>query len=295
MTGNYIIVTPAFSENNGGALFLHHLAHELNCMGERALLWRSRPHWKRSIFKRLLWMVRSGTMKISPDLNTPLARRSDLTPNSIVVYPEIVLGNPLDAKNIVRWLLYKPGLRHPYEFGNNEMFFRVGEITDLPEVTGGALDLLLWIINSTYRNENRPIRDGVCYIVRKGEAKPRIPETEAADAICIERMSHAQINDVFNRCHTFYSYDEATMYSQYAAIAGCTSVVIPGLYRNREDWAKNHNLGRYGIAYGIDDIPHAKATRHKVLELLRAEEVKGKETVKNFAALTKERFWKDHR
>lgn len=291
MARNYIIVTPSFNENSGGTLFLHHLAHELNSMGERALLWRigKKSHPKLYAYPR--WIFRQRGLKTCPDLDTPLARWSDLTPDSIVIYPELVLGNPLGASNVARWLLYRPGLRHPYEFGPQEIFFTAGPMSDIPEVTGGAPELFLWIINRTYRNENRPDRNGVCYIVRKGNQKPRIPETEAADAICIDGMTHAEINDVFNRCHTFYSYDEATMYSQYAAVAGCTSVVVPGLYETREDWAQNHKLGRYGIAYGVDDIAHAQATQHKVLDLLRAEEAKGKATVENFVTLTKEHFW----
>lgn len=292
MTQNYIVVAPSFNENSGGAIFLHNLAHELNGRGERALLWPMGSMRKlnryRSFFR---WFVKRKRMKTSPDLDTPVARWSDLTPDSIVIYAEIIMGNPLGARNVVRWLLYKPGLRHPYDFGPDEMFFRVGEITDLPEVTGGAPDLLLWGVNRTYRNENRPDRNGVCYIVRKGNLKPRIPETETADAIDIAGMTHAEINDVFNRCHTFYSYDEATMYSQYAAVTGCTSVVIPGLYASRDEWAKNHELGRYGIAYGLDDIAHAQATQHKVLDLLLAHEAEGKATVENFVTLTKERFW----
>lgn len=293
MVKNFIIVAPAFSENSGGGLFLHHLAHELNQIGEHALLWRLKPLWKEGMIKRLRWTLRSGPMKTNPELNTPLARQSDVTPESIIVYPEIVLGNPLGANNVVRWLLYKPGLRDPFDFGQGEMFFAAGPMSDLPLLTGGASELYLWIINQTYRNENRHKRSGVCYIVRKGNHKPRIPETEAPNAICIDRMNHAEINDVFNRCHTFYSYDEATMYSQYAAVAGCTSVVVPGLYNSREEWAHNHKLGSFGIAYGLDDIPHANATRHMVMDLLRAEEAKGKATVKKFVDLTKERFWKD--
>ncbi|MFT7221671.1 MAG: hypothetical protein ACI8Z1_003293 [Candidatus Azotimanducaceae bacterium] len=291
MSRNYIIYAPSFSDNSGGVIFLHSLAHELNIRGEHALLW---PMWsvrKPSLYFSLRSFVKRRRMKTNPELNTPLARRSDLTSDSIVIYPEVALGNPLGARNVVRWLLYKPGLRDPYDFGPNEMFFRVGEITDLPQVTGGAPDLLLWGVNKTYRNQNRADRKEVCYIVRKGSEKRRIPETEAPDAINIAGMTHAQINEVFNRCHTFYSYDEATMYSQYAAVAGCTSVVIPGLYSSRDEWVKKHELARYGVAYGIDDIPHAEATRQKVLALLLAHEEDGKATVENFMTLTKERFW----
>lgn len=230
-------------------------------------------------------------MKTNPELDTPLARRSDLTPDSIIIYPEIVLGNPLRARNVVRWLLYKPGLRYPYSFGPDEMFFTAGLMSDIRQITGGAPELFLWAVNRTYRDENRPNRNEACYIVRKGQDKRRIPETEVPGAICIDGMTHAEINEVFNRCHTFYSYDEATFYSQYAAVAGCISVVIPGLYKSRDEWVKNHEVARYGVAYGIDDVAHAEATRHKVLELLLAHEAEGKSTVENFVNLTKERFW----
>ena len=292
MAKNYIVVAPAFNENNGGAIFLHNLVHELNGRGERALLWPMGPRRKLNRYRSFFhWFLKRRQMKTNPDLDTPLARWSDLTPDSIVIYAEIIMGNPLGARNVVRWLLYRPGLRQPYDFGPDEMFFSAGPMSDIQLITGGAPELFLWGVNHTYRNENRPDRNGVCYIVRKGNLKPRIPETEAPDAIDIYGMTHAEINDVFNRCHTFYSYDEATMYSQYAAVAGCTSVVIPGLYESRDEWAQNHKLGRYGVAYGLDDVAHAEATRHKVLDLLLAHEAEGKATVENFVTLTKERFW----
>ncbi|SFU12400.1 hypothetical protein [Sedimentitalea nanhaiensis] len=299
MQRNYIVYAPAYNENVGGIIFLHELVHVLNQMGERAFLWPMLPSYGTNFrgrlkkFKRTLLDRQHARYTVSPNLNTPIATSGDLGGASIVVYPEIVLGNPLKARNVVRWLLYKPGLRHPYEFGSDNMFFRAGEMSDLPEITGGAPDLFLWKINRTYHNENRPDRDGVCYIVRKGVDKPRIQETEAPGAIQIDKMSHAEINEIFNRCHTFYSYDEATMYSQYAAICGCTSVVIPGLYGSREEWVKNHELARYGVAYGLDDIPHAVTTRDKVLGLLEVEEAKGQATAERFVELTKARFWRD--
>lgn len=294
---NYLIVTWPWSETNGGVMFLHQLAHTLNQMGERALLWRIGPIKKRMSPREWLHYFRhyEWRMKTNPDLDTPIARRRDLTRNSVVVYPELLPGNPLGAKNVVRWLLYRPGLAHPYEFGKDEMFFRVDKIMDLPELTGGAPDLYLWKINPAYRNENRPDRKGACYLLRKGFQKPRIPETEAADAICVDGMSHEQMNDVFNRCEVFYSYDEATMYSQFAAISGCTSVVVPGLFPSREAWVAEHPNGRYGIAYGSDpsEMEHARATRHLLIENMRKREAEGVETVRRFIDLTHRRFWPD--
>lgn len=293
----YYVYSPPFDENVGGIIFLHQLVHELNELGEQAYLLPfegANEHRRHSEFisrlKRRLLGRKTPYFEVNPDLNTPVASVDDLHDSSIVVYPEIVLGNPLSAKNVVRWLLYKPGLRNPYEFGQDEMFFSVGEMSDFPQITGGAPELFLWKVNRVYRNENRPDRDGVCYIVRKGEQKPRIPETEVPGAIQIDGKSHAEINAIFNRCHTFYSYDEATMYSQYAAICGCTSIVIPELYETRDEWVKSHNLARYGVAYGLHDTGHAIATQDKVLGLLEDRESKGRATVKQFIELTKLRF-----
>ncbi|MDT8345616.1 MAG: hypothetical protein RQ752_14425, partial [Thermohalobaculum sp.] len=123
-----------------------------------------------------------------------------------------------------------------------------------------------------------------------GERKQRITETEAPDAVCVDGMNHEEINDVFNRSDVFYSYDEATMYSQYAALCGCLSVVIPSLFPSRESWVQAHELARYGIAYGLNDLEHAHRTRHLVEGLLKAEESKGRDTVRNFIALTRDRF-----
>lgn len=292
---NYIIYTWPWNENSGGVIFMHNLCHQLNLMGEQAYLRRATSVYKLGPRSWIKYMLKRGAMKTNPALNTPLARSKDLNSESIVVYAEITLGNPLGLKNVVRWLLYKPGLAHPFKFGENEMFFKAGEMCDIEEITGGAPDLYLWQINPAYRNENRPDRKGVCYIVRKGSKKPRIAETESPEAICVDQMSHEEMNEIFNRCDTFYSYDEATMYSQFAAICGCTSIVVPGLFSSRSEWVANHPNGRYGIAYGNSDseLEHARATRHLLIDDMQKRETSSLDTVKNFIDITKEKFWAD--
>lgn len=290
---NYIVYTFSWNENNGGVIFMHNLVHELNRMGERALLWKAAPLYKQGRLRRLRNSLRPQPMLTNPLLDTPVAHRRDLSAESIVIYPELVPSNPLKARHVARWLLYKPGLLHPFSFGPDEMFFRAGSMSDVPDITGGASDLYLWKVNPVYRNENRPDRKGVCYMVRKGKDKPRIPETEASDAIQIDGLSHAEINKVFNRCDTFYSYDEATMYSQFAAICGCTSVVVPGMFGSREEWVSQHPNGRFGIAYGthLAELDHARATRQLLLKDLQRKEEESLETVRNFVNLTRQQFW----
>jgi hypothetical protein len=292
---NYIVHAPGYDPDSGGSIFLHELVNALNQLGESAFLWPmnwTRPETMaervRAVLRRpsLLWRLPS--FRTNPALNTPVARNRDLRPDSIVVYPEVTLGNPLGARNVVRWLLYRPGLKDPYRFGPDEMFFRAGEMSDLPELTGGAPELFLWRINPAYRNLANPDRGGACYAVRKGAGKPRIAETRGA--IPIDGLSHEEIADIFNRCSVFYSYDEATFYSQYAAICGCLSVVVPGLYSSREEWVASHPIARYGVAYGLDDLDHARQTQDQVLGLLQAKQDSGMASVRAFVTATMARF-----
>ena len=290
---NYIIYTFPWNENNGGVIFMHHLVHELNRLGERAFIWKAKPFYKQSFRNRLRGWLKPEPMVTNPVLDTPVASKRNLTIDSIVVYPELVYGNPLNAQHVTRWLLYKPGLLNPYKFGPQEMFFRVGAISDIEEITGGAPDLLMWKINPAYRNEERSDRKGVCYMVRKEKDKRRIPATEDEGAVQIDGLSHPQLNEIFNRCETFYSYDEATMYSQFAALCGCTSVVVPGMFNSREEWVTHHPNGKFGIAYGDSaaEIEHARSTQHMLLEDLQKKEDESLKTVLNFVDLTHKRFW----
>lgn len=296
---NYVIYAPDFDPDSGGAIFLHQLAHALGQLGEDASLWPwnvpsrsdTRKHLRRIIRNPgLLWQKPVGKLLCDPAMQTRIATHKDLRSDTIVVYPEVTLGNPLQARKIARWLLYKPGLKDPFQFTENEMFFRAGEMSDLPEMTGGAEDLFLWRRNPVYRDENRPERKGVCYMVRKGHEKERIPETEEPAAICIDGLSHEKAAEVFNTCQIFYSYDEATLYSQYAAICGCTSVIVPGFFRDRSEWVASHPLGRVGVAYGLDDLDHARQTRSQVQGVLDAQEEAGLDTVRRFISTTQAGF-----
>lgn len=285
----YVICAPSYSVDNGGAMFLHGMADRLNAMGERAVISPMGPLRKPAMRTRIKQVFRRPPpFQLSGAPGTRLATRDDLRSDPIVVYPEVVLGNPLGARKVVRWLLYKPGLRNPYRFGTDEVFFAASEACDLPEVTGGAPRLFLWQRNPVYENRNLPGRAGACYLVRKGDAKPRIPET--SDAIRIDGMSHADIAEIFNRCETFYSYDEATMYSLYAALCGCLSIVVPGRFSGHEDYVGQRPVARFGVSYGMDHLAHAALTRDRVAENLQALQAEGDATLRAFVERTRNAF-----
>jgi hypothetical protein len=89
-----VIHAPDFTHLNSGVRCLHLLCNRLNQLGIRSA-------------------VTSGI--VAPGSRTPriaeqrIRRQPSLLDRSIVIYPEVTAGNPLLARNVVRYLLNKPG------------------------------------------------------------------------------------------------------------------------------------------------------------------------------------------
>ena len=295
----YVIVAPSYDENDGGCIVLHQLCHELNALGERAWLWpmeRLRPK-KTSVSARFKTLIgrrkradwNDARYRVNHRLSTPVLADCGLGPNDIVVYPEVVAGNPLSASTVVRWLLHRPGFHtNVVDYQDGDLFFKFDDFSENLSVTGGrAKQLFLFTVNEHYRNFGLPdnARRGSCYMLRKADAKQLVHDT--SESILLDGKSHEEIAAIFNRTKYFYCYDEATMFSQFAAICGCISVVVPATFDSRADWVDKHPLSKYGVAYGLNDIDHAKATMHLVRDYLGELELESRNSVKQFIRHTR--------
>lgn len=268
---------PPFDENSGGNLVLHRLCDLLNKQGEQAYIWL----WSQS---------QLGNNGIYEKFNTPLAKIYDLDDNPIVVYPEVVSGNPLKAKNVVRWLLYKPGFfTGEVNYGKDELFFYLQKEYIPPEFNIPEENRLLVGLSflDVYKQTNFGARKGACYILRKGKNRKIVHNVK--NSILIDGMSHQEIVKIFNNVKCCISYDLYTAYSAYAAICGCKSIVIPEEGLTRDKWVTNEDCG-YGIAYGFRDIDYAKKTREKLLLEIKLHEKVTEESVKKFAQKCKSFF-----
>jgi hypothetical protein len=87
----FVIAAPDYTDRHAGVVALHRLCDRLNATGFRAYI---EPLGEAVGITRDDWM-------------TPLWWRKDFQ-DTIVVYPEIVTGNPLGAPNVVRWILNRP-------------------------------------------------------------------------------------------------------------------------------------------------------------------------------------------
>jgi glycosyltransferase involved in cell wall biosynthesis len=93
-TPKVIIDAPDFTHLHSGVRCLHGLCDRLNTLGID------------SAVTSQVVSVRAWTPRIS---RAELATFPSLLDRAIVIYPEVTEGNPLGAKNVVRYLLNKPG------------------------------------------------------------------------------------------------------------------------------------------------------------------------------------------
>lgn len=291
----FIIYTPFYDENTGGIIVLHKLAQLLRQLGMEVFLWHEANPFSVSSLKQLerkfrYWRrQRSQPLRYMSPYSLPLACKQDVS-DAIVVYPEVVAGNPLKANRVVRWLLYKPGFHTGVvDFSPDDLFFYYLKEYDYPAFNRFP-DNQLFIADyflEVYQQSNFGPRHGSCFMVRKG--KDRVLDLHPADAVQVDGLSHRQMAEVFNRCEFFFSYDLYTMYSAYACMCGCKSIVLPIEGMSMEDWRFSPK-SRFGVAYGIDDVPRAVATRENLLQQIRLFEENNLSSVRFFLHRCKEFF-----
>ena len=259
---NFIVWCPmAYTESSGGILALHKLCHNLAVMGERSFITTS---GKNADYQ-------------GEQITTDIAMNFDKE-SSIVIYPEIVRGNPLNAKYIMRWLLNTPDVI-AYSFGEGDrkcnVYYKFAESFNEGNVIGDfggelrALELHL----EKFKNFGKE-RNGSCFIIKKGENKNWHPK----GAIQIDEYEqlggNAYLSNIFNSSKVFISYDNACFLSVQAALCGCLSIVAPDGQMSAIEWHEKYPYFKYGIAYGLDDIGYALATMHFVKDnLQRLEQI----------------------
>jgi len=293
MPRTFIVFADRFDENNGGVIALHRLCDVLNRDGQRAFLWPSRrplydpAHPFRSAwgFWRYYRRAWRKPYRSAKGFIAPVAKPEDLQ-GAIVVYPEIVFGNPLRAQHVVRWLLHKPGFhKGSYDYGPDDRYFFYQKAFDDPALNPDGDNLLktVYLRDDIYRQTNVGPRKGSAYILRKG--KDRTIVHDLADSELVDKLSHSELAAVCNRVERCISYDLYTMYSQFAALCGCLSIVVPAEGVTKEQWYPDPR-DRYGVAYGFDEAEIAEARRTQPLLLvhLKAQESAANETVRAFVA-----------
>jgi hypothetical protein len=194
--------------------------------------------------------------------------------NSIVIYPEVVYGNVLEANNVARWLLYKYyHLSDSSAYSKNDLFFAYREIFNISELNPCNHIITIKHFNKNlYRQYNFNERKGNCYIIYKGKYRKDLPK-EFDGPVLDPKMSQEDLVEVLNSSQYCYCYDPQTFYMKIAVVCGCIPILVMEDGKSEEDYlsfGENH----YGIAYGDSEeqIRYAIETKEKCLSSLDYEE-----------------------
>tara|TARA_R110001606_G_scaffold395664_2_gene568560 strand:- start:193453 stop:194397 length:945 start_codon:yes stop_codon:yes gene_type:complete len=313
MKKKFLIYAPSYNENNGGSIVEHKLCSILNNLGYEAYL---HPLYTRFFeinkntyhlsFRTLVGFIVSTirklykdfriykNFKMNPAMNTQLfdQKNTNFGEDWVIIYPEIAFGNPLKAKNVVRWLLHQPGFHTGQVFyGQNELIFKFNSaIDDFDHVGCKTSDNELKVIHyplEFYYNDKSLERKGTAYCLRKG--KDKLIQHDLTDSVLIDGKSHKEVADIFRQVKTFVSYDTYTAYSIFAVLCGCESIVVPDEGVSEDEWYPNEQ-DRWGISYGFDNMENAKNTASLVLKHILSEEKKSINNVENFVSEVEDYF-----
>ncbi|EKF9207212.1 WavQ [Vibrio cholerae] len=292
-----LVYSQNFDSKNGGVVVLHRLVHLINTTTEHqaflvpnSLNLNVGKYSILGIKNSIKHYKKTKNYTIKPQWKTPVLNSlQDINlSEAIVVYPEIVSNNPLNAKNVVRWLLHQPAhFSGKINYGQNELIIKFNSaIKDfsLPNSKTSENELKVIYYPTDLYNEDGALpytdRTLTCHAIRKGKNKTKIhPE----DSILIDSLSHEEVAVLFKKAKRFISYDDYTAYSIFANLCGCESIVVPDPHTSIEQWYPNIT-DRYGIAYGFnkEQLQWARDTQHFVKEHVKNEHRRSEECVKNF-------------
>jgi hypothetical protein len=258
-----LIYTPIFDINCGGILAMHNLAKIIN-------------NYNNPKFIAKLFII--NNIKYDNIFCTDFANIEEINDNYVVIYPETISGNPLNAKNVIRWILLNLGIEMPVDhyknWGKNDLvYFWEGD-----KNRSNYKQLCCPWINPIFKNMNLE-RNKTCYLIKKGRFNLSRKDIHPHDSICIDNLSLEEIVQIFNESTYFYCYDVRSAFATFSVICGCIVILYPEDNISKEDYYKNtmynknNKICNFGIAYGNnkEEIEFTKNTiniaENKFIEL----------------------------
>lgn len=247
----YYIETPPYRRSSAGIRVMHMLCHVLNRLGEEAYVF---------------------TSEVNPELNTPtvteevVRRHLQAGREPIVVYPEIVSGNPRRAKSVVRYVLNVPGLiGGDKTFAETELIYAYGQ-NILP--SNAPKDNVLFfpsVDTHLFNNRDNPLdaqRQGILvYPGRHLNALKEHPELAHGTVITATwPASRSELAALMRRSEMLYCF-ESTAIALEAVLCGCPAVTLHSPFFDGQA-INSLELGREGMAFGDspEEIDYARRT-----------------------------------
>jgi glycosyltransferase involved in cell wall biosynthesis len=214
----YYIYAPPYRENSGGVRALHYLCHALNLVGQEAYVVVGET---------------SGLLR-TPSLTEEIRKQHiEAGRAPVVIYPEVIDGNPMEATHVVRYLLNVPGALtgHATQWEESDIIYTHGA-----EIVPDGMQARL--LQTPLINKNIFNCDGVDDSQRKGSLVwisrylDRGGELQSLTADSTEisyRVAHrspAELAALYRGAEMLYTYEISTACYE-AVMCGCPVVYLP--------------------------------------------------------------------
>ena len=235
-TKPYFIVTPPYNHYSAGVRALHLLCHSLNQSGQRAYVTFSEQ-------------PSGNQLPVNPLLNTPWRTpETDMICSAlgepIVVYPDIIKGNPLGGRKVVRWLLGYPGV-----CGGDTTFPETDNIwsysTKIAKSQGSDKVLYMPVVDpDIFYKPTEGKREGACYYAKKSK---EIWGTEISIPEGSKNLEGTpqQIADILRSSEMCHIYEDSSVILE-AMMCGC-----PIMYHHNARFTHIHAEDDWSTDYPI--------------------------------------------
>lgn len=223
----YYICAPGYARVSNGVRAVHLLCHYLNKMGEEAYVFSPETDDKLQ------------TPYLTQDI-VDRHKRSGQIP--IVVYPEVVHGNPLNSQAVVRYILNHPGLLGgPKDFPPTDMMvFWQEDYVDFSKYPNPSYIWIPSIDTSVFNNKNNPNDNNrhrvLVYPGRYKHAAQDFPQLfETATVITYDwPQSHEELAALLRQGKVLYAFANSAIVSE-ALLCGCPVVIKETVFTKKPD------------------------------------------------------------
>lgn len=198
--------------------------------------------------------------------------------NSIIVYPEVIPNNPVQAEKTVHWLLNKSDIST-----DGMIFAWESGMGDYPLLTTNIIEMDLWHPRKKF--------GGVAYWVGKGIFDPSVIPNGAQEISRKNFPNRGELAEFIAGLDYLISFDPFTAVT-IEAIVSNTPVVIS--CDQRHQWSReeimSHEWIKYGVGWGIEELDLARSTinfaRDHYASLIKIFDTR----IDNFIQLTQSRW-----
>ncbi len=223
---SFLVAAPPYNRIFAGVRVMHDLCHELNSLGYRAAMILC--HSGDGITKPYEWAISNNPEHYVPGnvrFELPTTNNESIIQeflnNGIVIYPEIVPGNPFGAKRVVRYLLNADDRPYLNEFVCSfSASFRINSDFILPK-----------IIAPDYMNmENAPKWSERTLDITYFGKGPKFTQCHIIpNTLLIERdwpKRQEEVALILKHTRYFFSFDAVTSLTMEAFLCGAVPVLL---------------------------------------------------------------------